>query len=172
MPHPMHEKVRQAYGYRCGYCGIEESAAGGEFTVDHYQPRSVGGTDELENLVYCCYRCNQYKGDSWPTTRESAAGYFVLRPSEHNIANHIHENQITGELEPLTATGAFHIRLLRLNRPPLIANRLAKRAEQVMKQRIELLEEQIQQSGETIRFLMAYIGFLKRLITASQKQDD
>src|SRR5262245_21901658 len=117
MPHPLHEQVRQSYGHRCGYCGVEESAAGGEFTVDHYRPRSAGGTDDFQNLVYCCHRCNQYKGDFWPTMEESAEGYFVLYPIESNLADHICDNQITGQLEPLTVTGAFHIRLLHLNRP-------------------------------------------------------
>jgi 5-methylcytosine-specific restriction endonuclease McrA len=43
--------------HRCAYC--QRSAS----TVDHIQPRSKGGDDSWENLVACCLRCNNKKGD-------------------------------------------------------------------------------------------------------------
>jgi hypothetical protein len=39
---------------------------GGLLTIDHFQPRSKGGTDALENLIYACINCNQHKQDYWP----------------------------------------------------------------------------------------------------------
>jgi 5-methylcytosine-specific restriction endonuclease McrA len=47
-------------GQRCGYCG------GAATTIDHVQPRSRGGKDTWENLVACCLRCNNVKGDRTP----------------------------------------------------------------------------------------------------------
>jgi 5-methylcytosine-specific restriction endonuclease McrA len=47
-------------GQRCAYCGL---FAG---TVDHVLPRSRGGRDTWENLVACCVRCNNSKGDRTP----------------------------------------------------------------------------------------------------------
>ncbi|BDI23717.1 HNH endonuclease [Herbiconiux sp. L3-i23] len=47
-------------GQRCGYCGH------GATTVDHVMPRSRGGADSWENLVACCLRCNNVKGDRTP----------------------------------------------------------------------------------------------------------
>lgn len=47
-------------GHRCGYCG--KSAA----TIDHILPRSRGGRDSWENLVACCLRCNNLKGNRTP----------------------------------------------------------------------------------------------------------
>lgn len=51
----------------CYYCGedlIQETA-----TVDHYVAKFHSGTDELSNLVPCCVRCNDLKGnltvESW-----------------------------------------------------------------------------------------------------------
>lgn len=44
----------------CAYCG---GVAG---TVDHVLPRSRGGQDSWENLVACCVRCNNRKGDRTP----------------------------------------------------------------------------------------------------------
>jgi 5-methylcytosine-specific restriction endonuclease McrA len=47
-------------GQRCAYC------AGGATTIDHVVPRSRGGADSWENLVACCLRCNNVKGDRTP----------------------------------------------------------------------------------------------------------
>jgi 5-methylcytosine-specific restriction endonuclease McrA len=47
-------------GHRCAYCGK------GADTIDHVMPRSRGGADSWENLVACCLRCNNLKGDHTP----------------------------------------------------------------------------------------------------------
>ncbi len=47
-------------GQRCGYCGASAT------TIDHVLPRSRGGKDSWENLVACCLRCNNAKGDRTP----------------------------------------------------------------------------------------------------------
>lgn len=44
-------------GFRCAYCQKPAD------TVDHVQPRSRGGANSWENLVACCLRCNNLKGD-------------------------------------------------------------------------------------------------------------
>jgi 5-methylcytosine-specific restriction endonuclease McrA len=48
-------------GQRCAYCG------GSANTIDHVLPRSRGGQDSWENLVACCLRCNNVKGDRTPS---------------------------------------------------------------------------------------------------------
>jgi len=35
-------------------------------TIDHYHPRSLGGTNHLSNLVLACQACNARKADSLP----------------------------------------------------------------------------------------------------------
>ena len=47
-------------GQRCAYCSSSAS------TIDHVLPRSRGGADSWENLVACCLRCNNVKGDRTP----------------------------------------------------------------------------------------------------------
>ncbi len=37
-----------------------------ELTLDHVMPRSRGGRSSWENLVACCYACNNRKGDRTP----------------------------------------------------------------------------------------------------------
>lgn len=41
----------------CAYCGKNAN------TIDHVVPKSRGGADSWENLVACCLRCNNLKGD-------------------------------------------------------------------------------------------------------------
>lgn len=47
-------------GHRCAYCQSHAS------TIDHVVPRSRGGGDSWENLVACCLKCNNIKGDRTP----------------------------------------------------------------------------------------------------------
>ncbi|MEW6209079.1 MAG: HNH endonuclease signature motif containing protein [Acidobacteriota bacterium] len=171
MAHPQHESVRRAFEYRCGYCGVEESATGSELTVDHYRPRSQGGGDEIENLVYACAKCNQYKGDYWPSNEEETVGQYVLHPHRDDLSLHLREDPMTGEIRPLTPTGEFHIRLLHLNRPPLIASRLARQTADLLRQRVRLLEEQIQQREQTLELLNQYITLLVRLVSLAPPEE-
>jgi 5-methylcytosine-specific restriction endonuclease McrA len=43
--------------FHCGYCGKSAN------TIDHIMPKSRGGQDTWENLVACCLKCNNAKGD-------------------------------------------------------------------------------------------------------------
>jgi 5-methylcytosine-specific restriction endonuclease McrA len=48
----------------CQFCGHALPAS--ELTLDHVMPRSRGGRSSWENLVACCYGCNNRKGDRTP----------------------------------------------------------------------------------------------------------
>ena len=48
----------------CQYCGGIFSLD--ELTLDHVTPRSKGGPKSWENIVTCCRKCNQTKGDKLP----------------------------------------------------------------------------------------------------------
>ena len=50
--------------HTCQYC--DQVFGAGELTLDHVFPRSRGGTNTWENLVACCLRCNNRKGDNLP----------------------------------------------------------------------------------------------------------
>ncbi len=117
MAHAKHEEVRQRYHFGCGYCGVGESEAAGELSVDHYRPVSADGDDSDDNLVYACFRCNTNKGEFSPTAEDLKYGRRVLHPLLDPISLHLRESPHTGLVEPLTNTGRFHIVLLRLNRP-------------------------------------------------------
>lgn len=51
-------------GAQCQYCGMKLSRA--DATYDHVIPRRLGGDAGWENMVLCCFRCNQRKGGMTP----------------------------------------------------------------------------------------------------------
>lgn len=60
----MHHPIDKHYIYLreqglCFHC--KKNIAMGKTTLDHYLPRSSGGTYDVFNLVACCKRCNNYK---------------------------------------------------------------------------------------------------------------
>jgi hypothetical protein len=148
--------VRQRAHFACEFCGVTETDTGGELTIDHFQPHTKGGTDAPENLLYCCHRCNQYKADYWPTQSEDPP---LWHPRHEPIERHL-LLLANGTLYPITETGAFTLKRLRLNRPPLVAYRVRKQdemaeyrlltryrdlvviLEQLHQQQVALLEEQ------------------------------
>ncbi len=116
------QAVRQQYGFRCGYCDVSETEAGATFTVDHFHPRSKGGADDFDNLVYCCHACNEHKGDYW----NPGGVDRILHPLRDDFAVHFVENE-KAIRDALTETGRFHIARLQLNRPALIRHRQVRR---------------------------------------------
>jgi hypothetical protein len=119
------DQVRQRAKFACEYCGVLEADTGGELTIDHFQPGTQGGSDDIGNLLYCCYRCNLYKADYWPTqSHELPLWNPRLTPASAHLLV-----LLDGSLYPITAVGAFTIQRLRLNRPPLLAYRRHKSAE-------------------------------------------
>ncbi|MCS6860806.1 MAG: HNH endonuclease [Abditibacteriales bacterium] len=54
--------LRARAGFACAYCRITENLMGGRLTEDHIIPPGQGGTDDIDNLCWCCWWCNTYKG--------------------------------------------------------------------------------------------------------------
>lgn len=69
-------KARQLWAKqagKCFYCGCSMHLSRGPkdgicsdnlATLDHYIPRSQGGSNDLSNLVAACYRCNTLRSDA------------------------------------------------------------------------------------------------------------
>lgn len=165
------EQVRKRANFRCEFCGVTEIDAGGQLTIDHLQPWSRGGKSNLENLIYCCARCNQYKGDYWSVQPDDPLSW---NPRQESASQHFVEVE-DGTVYPLTSTGMFTINHLRLNRPALVAFRLRKQRqaeearllsryqelmellEQLNKQMSALMEEQqqlLEEQRELLRLLL------------------
>ena len=65
----------------CHYCGTAFPSE-----VDHVIPWSRGGSDDLENLVAACYRCNRDKSDltpeEWAAARAARGAAWPLPTRE------------------------------------------------------------------------------------------
>jgi len=138
----LRQKVRQRANFLCEYCRVSETDSGGELTIDHFQPQSQNGSDKEENLVYCCFRCNTYKGDYWnPEPNQTR----LFNPRTDNRDEHFWLSE-SGKLFALTEIAEITIRLLRLNRKPLVT----KRQQDFLKLEERQILEQTNKAVETL----------------------
>jgi 5-methylcytosine-specific restriction endonuclease McrA len=56
------EYLLEKFNRTCIYCGTKE----GPFNLDHFHPKSKGGSDRVSNLVLSCVKCNQKKDNQLP----------------------------------------------------------------------------------------------------------
>lgn len=87
------KKVRRLMerdGVNCVYCGKEcfLSVYGKEpvATLDHFVPKSKGGSDSMTNLVMACFPCNNRKGDMDPHEFMKLIWGEDLSGCPHNIS--------------------------------------------------------------------------------------
>jgi hypothetical protein len=133
------EQVRARAEGKCEYCGVGEIDTGGKLTVDHFHPRSLGGSDDVENLLYTCFRCNTYKGDYWPT---SPATPSLWNPRTEPAERHL-LLLADGRLNPFTPTGSLTVALLHLNRTQLVQYRLLQVERTDYSRRLARMEERL-----------------------------
>ena len=53
------QNILNKSGGICAHCGVELTLK--TFTVDHYIPRSKGGSSTMDNLIPLCSKCNSDK---------------------------------------------------------------------------------------------------------------
>lgn len=136
------QNIRKRANFLCEYCEVSETDSGAELTIDHFKPQSKNGGDEESNLVYCCFRCNTYKGDYWNNEPNQIQ---LFNPRKDNRDDHFWLSE-SGRLFALTEIGEFTIKLLRLNRQPLIT----KRQQDYQKLEEHQLLEQTQKAVESL----------------------
>jgi 5-methylcytosine-specific restriction endonuclease McrA len=62
----LRDQLCEQQNWRCAFCGVRMEGTGSEAnapTFEHIIPRSKGGSDQLENIVISCWRCNHLRGD-------------------------------------------------------------------------------------------------------------
>ena len=59
IPKSQYILVQQRGKYRCEYCHYPEILSSSPLSIDHIQPQSLGGSDDLNNLALACRRCNE-----------------------------------------------------------------------------------------------------------------
>jgi 5-methylcytosine-specific restriction endonuclease McrA len=76
----------------CQYCASKLPAK--ELTMDHVVPRSRGGGSTWENLVTCCFPCNNRKADRTP----AEAGMALAR-QPRQVGIHAKHRLLAGDSE-------------------------------------------------------------------------
>lgn len=66
VPSRVRFEVLRRDGFRCRYCGTPAPETGAGLTVDHVIPVALGGTNDPQNLVAACVKCNAGKASSSP----------------------------------------------------------------------------------------------------------
>lgn len=158
-------QIRKRAKFACEYCGVSETDSGGELTIDHYQPQSYQGSNELDNLIYCCTRCNSYKADYWPTNDNELALWNPRKEKSDRHFLHLAD----GKLHALTKKGDFTLQRLRLNRPPLVAYRHQKRAGEEKTRLLTQLYEALKLLEQLEQSYAALLDEQKKLFEQQQR---
>ena len=110
------QQVRERAVNRCEYCLSHQDYVMGSLQIDHWQPVSRGGDDELENLCLACELCNQHK---WAKTEavDEATGELCLlfNPRSQSWAEHFAWSEDGSEILGLTACGRATVLALSFN---------------------------------------------------------
>jgi 5-methylcytosine-specific restriction endonuclease McrA len=69
-------------GHRCQYCGRADAA----LTLDHVVPRARAGRTDWDNVVTCCLRCNNQKGNRTP---REAGMHLVRLPKQPRLIPYV-----------------------------------------------------------------------------------
>jgi 5-methylcytosine-specific restriction endonuclease McrA len=79
------EQVRARANRRCEYCGLPEGIVRLPHQVDHIIPPRHIGSDELYNLAWACFYCNNAKGTDIATVDfESKERVWLYNPRQDN----------------------------------------------------------------------------------------
>ncbi len=118
--------LRMDFLRRCAYCRVKEYPEDNQFHfgVDHFRPKSRNDFAHLDrvysNLYYSCNRCNQVKGNHWPSPALELRGLLFADPCGDDIyRDHLRLGR-AGDLQPLSNCGAYTREILRLNAAYLV----------------------------------------------------
>ena len=115
------QEVRLRAKSCCEYCHSQEKFATHSFSVEHIQPLSKGGDNNLDNLALSCQGCNNYKYNK-TEGKDPITGAMVslYHPRQQNWQEHLSWNQDYTLIIGLTPIGRATVEVLRLNREGLV----------------------------------------------------
>jgi len=118
------ETVEQRAGRRCEYCLAPQPATGVRYHLEHVFPKSLGRTDDLDNLALACPTCNYYKSDHLlGIDDDGVVGRPLFNPRKDQWHEHFEFDSTTLRLKGKTAQGKGTINRLRMNQPVQIEAR-------------------------------------------------
>lgn len=115
--------VGERAGGRCEYCLVPESVTFLAYEPDHIVAQKHGGATVAENLALCCPLCNKHKGtDLASVDPETAVIALLYHPRRDRWSGHF--RWVGYRLEGISPTGRATMRLLQLNRPERLDERV------------------------------------------------
>ena len=109
-------QVEERAGGRCEYCRMHQSLQGATFHFEHIAPKSLGGSDALDNLAWSCPTCNLKKSNRVEAIDpEAKHAVRLFRPRADRWSDHFAWQGYT--VVGLTAIGRTAIAALDLNNP-------------------------------------------------------
>lgn len=124
VPVALRRLVHERAGDACEYCLFPMALAFVTHEVDHVVALKHGGATELDNLALSCVLCNKHKGTDLasldPDTGQLVALY---NPRRDRWIEHF--NLAQAAILPLSPSGRATARLLRVNHPDRLAERLS-----------------------------------------------
>lgn len=122
IPESLRNTVASRADHRCEYCRLPESYAIYPFEVDHIIAIKHGGKTVIENLAYCCMRCNRMKGTDLTTIDpDSHEIVRLFNPRKDNWSEHFEVQE--GKIYGRSPVGKATIQLLIFNTPERIIGR-------------------------------------------------
>jgi hypothetical protein len=109
------EVVRDRANQCCEYCHIPEQYGRLSFQADHIIPPMHGGGDDIDNLAWACFRCNNRKGTNISTIDSITQQITTLfHPRNENWDEHF-ELLPNGTIVGRTSKGRGTLKLLDIN---------------------------------------------------------
>jgi hypothetical protein len=123
IPAVLRRQVIERAESRCEYCLLRADIAFFPFEIDHVIAEKHGGTTELENLAFSCWRRNRHKGTDLGTFDPDSQVFSLLfNPRRQVWAEHF---RLEGELiVGLSSEGRATARLLGFNSADRIDERV------------------------------------------------
>jgi HNH endonuclease len=117
----LRSRIAVHFQHRCAYCRSPLSLFPGSQQLDHIFPTASGGTDDEENLCFCCPWCNTRKGDrisaTDPVTRRKLK---LFHPRQQPWPKHFAWSIDFLRIDGLTASGRATVDLLDMNNVELL----------------------------------------------------
>jgi len=114
----LRQRIAERAQYRCGYCLAREDLLGDFLQVEHILPKSLGGTNDEENLCLACAMCNDAK---WAKTHAhdpiSNTYVALFNPNKQKWSEHFCWGSDGSIMIGLTSCGRATIAVLHLNHP-------------------------------------------------------
>lgn len=139
-------EIAQDSKNRCVYCDAKVQELGGDnLQLDHFRPKEKFPelTNEPNNLVLSCPKCNRLKSSHWPIdvsiynkSHDRVIGF--IEPFIESSADYYHIDR-NGEISPKKGPADYQIKLLKLDR----ISRTLLRKRRILREELKTVNEAI-----------------------------